>query len=189
MNATKILAILDRAEQLISPEAVSDAYDRLASRLTARFDKSRPVLVSVLNGGLLFASELMRRCDFPLELDTIRVSRYHDNVRGQALEWHVRPSASLRARHVVLLDDVIDIGKTLAYVKDEIARDEPTSISTAVLVKKNIRQPETHADYVGLKLPDRFLVGEGMDFAGYGRNKKGIWALKLEDEMALSEAS
>lgn len=189
MDANKIVAILERAERLVSPEGVRNACDAMAVVLSKDVGELRPVLVSVLNGGLLFAGELIRRCSFPLEIDTIRVSRYRDGVRGNELEWHVRPSASLKGRHVVLLDDVIDIGKTLSCIKDEIAKDRPASINTAVMIKKNTLKAEATADLVGMEMPDRFLVGEGMDLAGYGRNLKGIWALTASDEAMFNEMS
>lgn len=189
MKADDVIAILERTEALISPQDVGDAYDDVAGELSKNFSNKRPVLVSVLNGGLLVASELIRRCNFPLEIDTIRVSRYRNGVRGGELVWHVRPSASLKGRHVVLLDDVIDIGKTLSCIKDEIAKDQPASITTVVLIKKAITGAESRADIVGLEMPDRFLVGEGMDLAGYGRNMKGIWALTSGDEATFSKAN
>lgn len=187
MNAEKIIAMTRRMELIVPEKEVDAAYDKLAHELDSRFRNLRPVLLAVLNGGLRLASELMRRCDFPMEIDTVRVTRYRNRIQGSQLEWHQVPLLPLKGRHLVLLDDVMDEGQTLAAVQTRFYDQSPASMCTLVLVQKSLAKPDqTKADLIGLSLPDRFLVGEGMDVAGYGRNLRGLWALRTEDEAQLA---
>lgn len=181
MSTEVILAMLERVELISSASEVDAAYDRLAEYLTRKYHDLRPVLLPVLNGGLRLASEMMMRCDFPMELETLRVTRYQ-GIHGGQLNWHASTLLPLKGRHLVLLDDVLDQGYTLSGVQAELLSQDVETLCTLVLVEKNLVQPAvTQADLTGLKLPDRFLVGEGMDLAGYGRNLKGIWALHPKD--------
>lgn len=196
-EADIIISALERAQCLLSASAVDAIYQELADDLTEQYRDKRPVVIATLNGSLRFASELIARCNFPLQFDSIKAHRYRDRLDsksqssklgGGELQWQALPTLPIIGRHVVLLDEVLDEGHTLAKLKDALNSKDVKSFHTVALVKKNLDVPPIiEADRVGAQLPNRFLVGEGMDVAGYGRNLRGIWALTPEDEKALIE--
>ncbi len=177
------IQMLQRAELLVTPEEVDRAYDRLASWIGRRHWNS-PVMLAVLNGGLRIAGELMARLDIPMQLETVRVARYGQGTIGQQyLAWIASPVLPLAGQDLLLLDDVLDEGETLHGIQQALLSRNINSLATLVLVRKDIGRPvKADVDLAGLTLPNRFLVGEGMDIAGFGRNLRGIWALLPEDE-------
>lgn len=182
-NSTDIKSVLKRAEKLVSREEIEACYDNLGVFITEQYSHLQPVLVAVLNGGLRVASELMQRCNFPMEVESIRVRRYRNGTTGGDLEWLAEPALCFQARHVILVDDVLDEGHTLAALQKKMQQQQPASLCTLVLVQKAIsHEAVAKVSQAGLQLPNRFLIGEGMDVAGYGRNLNGIWALAQTDQ-------
>ena len=182
--------MLENLELLVSPLEVEKAYDKIANFLNSKFSDLNPIMIAVMNGGLKTTSELMIRCSFHLELESVRVTRYKDRISGGLLSWQATPSRSLKDRHVILVDDILDKGETLKAITEELNTRNPASITSAVLVKKILDEPaKFQADIAGLEVSDRFLVGEGMDLAGYGRNLQGIYALSANDELSMAKIS
>jgi len=179
-----ILRTLDRSEMLFSPEEVDQAYQRLADWVLKKYQGNNcPVLLTVLNGGLRIASELMKRLPFPMELESIRVARYGSGVKAKELSWFATPKLPLAGKDILLVDEILDQGRTLREVQKYLRTCNIGSLLTLVLVRRVTGKPaEAVADAVGIAVEgDRFLVGEGMDLAGYGRNLRGIWALHPQD--------
>jgi hypoxanthine phosphoribosyltransferase len=173
-----VLAARDAAECLFDGAAVERAVDQLAIRLTVTLADAHPVIVCVLNGGLPLTAELMLRFHFPLELTYVHATRYRDALRGAQIEWRAEPDMSIAGRHVLVVDDVLDEGHTLAAVVERLAASGARSVRTAVLVDKIIGRPRPVAvDEAALTCPDRFLFGHGMDYRGHWRNLAGIYAL------------
>jgi hypoxanthine phosphoribosyltransferase len=166
----------------VSAEDVDAAVDRIAVRITVALQDKNPVLLTVLQGGLVFSGMLMRRLVFPLEQGYVHVGRYGQQTSGQKLNWHGHQHPELAGRCVLIVDDILDEGITLnalvAWARDEGAAD----VQVAVLVEKQVSRQTTisAACYVALDCPDSFLIGCGMDFQGYGRNLPGIYALDEE---------
>ncbi|MFU8817593.1 MAG: hypoxanthine-guanine phosphoribosyltransferase, partial [Pseudomonadales bacterium] len=144
---------------------------------------TNPWLLTVMHGALPFAGALIMRLNFPLELGYLHVGRYHHATQGGALNWHATPSYDLRDRTVVLVDDVLDRGVTLAALVGWAQAAGAREVLTAVLVDKQVddSRPVT-ADYAALLLPDRYLFGWGMDYQGYWRNLPAIYALPADQE-------
>lgn len=186
-SPSEILSILARKELIIPSETVDLAYQELADFLTKQYSLRQPVLMPILNGGLMLAAQLMRLCHFPLELEPIKISRYGDGVRGQEISWDFAPELDLQGRHIILLDDILDEGKTLVAVQTALQECHPETVCTLVLVQKLTSSCDqaVKVDRAALPAPDRFLIGEGMDIAGFGRNLRGIWALAEADEKQL----
>ena len=183
MAATDLLNLRERAECLVPRDRVQFAIDQLAVRMAVALARRDPLILCVLKGGLPFTGELLRRWDFPLELDYLHVSRYGQDTRGGALTWHARPRQPLAGRHVVLVDDVLDRGGTLAEVRDWAYGEGANTVATAVLVEKDVKEARAiTVDYVALQCPDRFLIGCGMDYQGYWRNLPAIYAVPAELE-------
>ncbi len=181
------------AERLYDEAEVDFAIDRLAVRMALELQDANPILVCVMNGGLPFTAALMRRFAFPLELDYVHAVRYQggkaasDNVeapQGGELEVRVNLARNVKARVVVLADDVLDRGTTLECIVERVVRAGAARVYSAVLVNKKVAGRTFSADYAALDAPDRYLIGGGMDCGGWYRNLGGIYALPDEEEAA-----
>ncbi|SFD03969.1 hypoxanthine phosphoribosyltransferase [Thiohalospira halophila DSM 15071] len=171
-------AALADAERIHSATAVDEALDRMADDLTRHYRDRDPVLVCVMTGGLIPAGHLLTRLEFPLQLDYVHATRYQGSTEGGDLEWMAGPNLSLEGRDVILVDDILDGGWTLATIKDHLLAQGAASVACAVLVSKRIaRQVDIEAEYVGLEVEDRYVFGFGMDYEEYHRNLRGIYAL------------
>ena len=167
------------ADCLVSVEQVERALDTMASAIAAKHQDINPLVVCVMNGGLVVTGCLMSRLDFPLEQDYMHVTRYRGETHGGDLKWVVETQHPMENRHVLIVDDILDEGYTLAAIIEHCHQLGASSVETAVLVEKDHdRKQGLQADYVGLKLEDRYLFGYGMDYRGYLRNAPGIFAVK-----------
>ena len=179
-----VVQALERAEVMVAAEAVQFAVDQMAVRLSTVLADQNPLLLCVLQGGLPYTAELARRFHFPLQLDYVHVGRYRGATRGSELEWIAKPQLDLAGRHVLLVDDVLDQGVTLAELAVWAEQQGADRVITTVLVDKDVARPERIAvDFSALHCPDRYLIGCGMDYRGYWRNLPAIYALPrdLED--------
>ena len=167
------------AETHFSYAQISDALDTMAVVLNRRCAGTEWLVLCVMNGALMFTGELLRRLDFALKLDQIKVSRYLETTSGQSLQWQVKPSTELAGRRILLLDDIFDEGVTLATLKAFCESQGASEVLSAVLVEKRHgrRQTDYMPDVVGLVCPDRYIFGFGMDYEGYWRNSQAIYAM------------
>ena len=172
-------ALLDGAELLCSAEQVDAAVDRLAGEITGALHDSYPLLLSVMGGAVVFTGNLLPRLSFPLDFDYLHVTRYGDDTQGGALRWISEPRTPVAGRTVLVLDDILDEGITLAAIRRHIMEAGAQRCLTAVFSDKQIgRAKPVTADFVGLELPDRYVFGYGMDVRGAWRNLPAIYALK-----------
>ncbi len=174
-------ALMDDADCLISQQQVEQALDHMAEAITRDLGDKLPVFYCVMNGGLITTGHLLTRLGFPLEVDYIHATRYRSQLHGGELFWRVSPEVPMAGRHVVIVDDILDEGSTLAAILDYCAEAHAASVTTAVLVDKQHDRkavPGLQADYCSLKVADRYVFGFGMDYKGYWRNAPGIFAPK-----------
>lgn len=171
--------ILASAEILFSAEEVSKAVSCVAQEITEKLGDTTPLLLCVMTGGVPFAADLMSQLDFPLEFDYLHVTRYGQETSGGALSWRSAPWTSVKDRTVIVLDDILDEGVTLAAIVDRVTELGAKACYTAVATdKQNGKQKPLKADFVALSVPDRFLFGYGMDVRGMWRNLPAIYAMK-----------
>lgn len=170
----------DEADCLYSPEEVALACDRMAAAVSARLRDCNPLLLVTMTGGMFPASLLMARLDFPLQVDYIHLTRYGAETRGGEIAWLRRPATSLAGRTVLLVDDLLDHGLTLAAAVEECRQAGALAVLTAVLVVKDVanRPGLPSVDFHALTTPDRYLFGAGMDYKTYWRNAGGIYAVR-----------
>jgi len=181
MDAAEAWRLYERAEPLHGPEAISQALDRLAETISAELGEQFPVVLALMSGALIFAGQLLPRLKFPLEVDYLHATRYRDGTRGGDIEWCALPRKDLAGRTVLVLDDILDEGHTLAAVRKKILELGAVRVDIAVMSEKQLPQAKpVRADYVGLTLPDRYVFGMGMDAYGLWRNLPAIYALKEE---------
>ena len=159
---------------LYDARAVDGAIDRVAVELSLRLWDTRPVVVCLMNGGLPFTADLLRRFYFDLELDYIHLARY-EQQRGGAVQVRRGLARALAGRTVLLVDDVLDEGETLLAAKCLVADADATV--TTVLVRKDVPGRVAAVDYAALDAPNEFLVGRGMDCDGAFRQLSGIYCL------------
>ena len=180
--------LLEHAEQIASPVEVQNAVTRVADALNARFDnpESFPLVLGVMGGAVVFTGTLLPQLNFPLEFDYIHVTRYGDEDRGGEVVWKVIPRQNVEGKTIVVVDDILDEGETLAHVKQRLLDMGAAEVIIAVFADKDLgRAKPVQADLVGLTLPNRFVVGFGMDVYGYWRNLPGLWAISPQDLKAV----
>ena len=181
MNIEEARRVLAEGDLLVGESGVVAAIARMADEMTAELKESNPVMVCCMNGGLVFAGQLLTKLVFPLQVDYVHATRCGQETSGVALDWKVRPQIDLQGRTVVLLDDILDEGVTLAAIAEYCLQQGAAKVMMAVLVEKlHLRKvtPGMRADFSGIEVGDRFLFGYGLDYKGYWRNAPGIYALK-----------
>jgi len=173
-----VRSALERSEVIFDRADVDRAVDRLAIRISLELQDCHPVMVCIMNGGIVVTSDLLERLRFPLELDYVHLSRYGDATRGGEIVWHSLPKVDLTGRTVLLVDDIFDVGLTLAAAAERLAGLGARDVRTAVLARKRVRREVAiEPDFVGLEVPDRYVFGRGMDYRGHWRNLPEIRAL------------
>jgi len=170
---------LEHADLLYNEQDVLKAIETIATLITKDCSNDFPVVLSVMNGALVFAGRLVTCLNFPLQLDYIHASRYQGETEGKEITWLAKPAVSLKNRNVLILDDILDKGITLQAIVEDCYLNGAKQVKTAVLVEKElIESKPLQADYVGLTVPDRYVFGCGMDVHGFWRNLPDIYALQ-----------
>ena len=179
LNVDQARRMLEQADLLCPKEQVEAAIEQLGAQLCKDFQRAQPLLLCVMNGGLYLCGRLLALLDFPLHLDYVHASRYGDGVDGHEIEWKVAPPPYVKGRSVLVIDDILDQGITLAAIREQVMNLGAKSCHVAVLAEKlNGKNKPVKADYVGLQVPDRFVFGCGLDAYGAWRNLPAIYALK-----------
>jgi hypoxanthine phosphoribosyltransferase len=173
--------VLQQAELVCTAEQVQAAVNRVAREINARLADMHPLVLSVMGGAVVFTGQLLTQLDFPLDFDYVHVSRYGSRRKGGELRWTVEPRENVAGRVVLVVDDVLDEGETLAAIKRRVLELGATGFYCAVFADKATGKPKAaSADFVGLQLPDRFVFGFGMDVNGAWRNLPAIYAVREE---------
>lgn len=172
-------AFLRNSDGIAGADEVEAAMRRLADEIGAEYRERYPLLLAVMGGAVVFAGHLLPRLRFPLDFDYIHVSRYGSATQGGGVDWRVAPPASVRGREVLVIDDILDGGHTMHAIRERLLALGAASFRCAVLVEKDLAQAKPiTADYVGLRIPDRFVFGCGMDAKGFWRNLPEIRAMR-----------
>lgn len=171
-----------RALTVSEPATVDAAFDRMAGEISARLAGRRPLVLAVMVGGLIPCARLLSRVDFALDLDYVHATRYRGGVRGHEVEWRVLPGADLSGRLVLVVDDVLDRGFTLAAILGWCHQRGAREVLSAVVVDKQVagRRAVPGADFTGVSAPDQYLFGCGMDFRGQFRHLRGVYAVAAD---------
>jgi hypoxanthine phosphoribosyltransferase len=177
LNAEQARAVLAKADLLHHQSAVEQAMDAMAERISADLADSDPILMCVMNGGIVPTGMLMSRLHFPLRLDYLHATRYRERTSGTDLQWKKHHDTDISGRTVLVIDDILDEGYTLQAIIAYCRAQGAAEVRSAVLAHKlHDRGVELQADYVALTVPDRYVFGYGMDYKGYWRNAPGIYA-------------
>ncbi len=165
---------------LVTEAAIKRRLKKLGADISTIYGKEEITVIAIINGAILFTADLLRQIPNAVRLDCLRISSYRNDAKS-----HGKPkllnnlTLDITNRHVLLIDDILDTGKTLSLVVDLIKKQHPASVRTCVLLDKiGRREVEFEADFVGFQIPDRFVVGYGLDFAERYRNLPCIGILK-----------
>jgi hypoxanthine phosphoribosyltransferase len=170
---------LENSDPIASAHDVQAAVQRVAGEITAKLAKSYPVVLVVMGGAVIFAGQILPLLRFPIDFDYIHASRYGPETRGAGVLWRVTPPESVRGRALLVLDDILDGGDTMAAIRARLVELGAASFQCAVLVEKKLsRAKPIRPDFVGLEVEDRFVFGYGMDAKGYWRNLPEIRAMR-----------
>ncbi len=184
-TTNKIKDVLDKAECIYNFAQVEQALDKMSVEITDKLKDENPLIICVMVGALIPTGHLLTRLHFPLEVDYIHATRYRGALRGGDLHWLVEPRKPLKDRTVLVVDDILDGGLTLAAIIDYCKQLGAKAVYTAVMVNK-IREREPNVnfepDFVGVTTEDRYLIGFGLDYNEYLRNAPGIYAVAKEHQ-------
>ncbi|HVT37317.1 MAG TPA: hypoxanthine-guanine phosphoribosyltransferase [Nevskiaceae bacterium] len=172
--------VRESADCLHDAAAVQRAYDRLAAQIEREYAGKNPLLLCVMIGGLQPTAEIVQRLAFPFELDYLHATRYRGQTSGADLHWKAHPDIAVAGRDVLVIDDILDEGHTLAAILFALRGQNAASVKCAVLCEKlhARKAPDVRADFVGLTVEDRYVFGCGMDYKSYWRQLPGIYAVK-----------
>jgi hypoxanthine phosphoribosyltransferase len=166
------------AELLVAPDEVRIALERVSREITALLAGRRPLVLAVMRGGVVFAGQLLPMLPFPLDFDYVDATRYGEATRGGELQWRVDVPATVRGRVVLILDDILDEGRTLRAIRERLLAAGAQEVLIAVFADKQLsRAKPVAADFAGVAVPDRYVFGFGMDVRGEWRNLPAIYAL------------
>ena len=170
----------DLAEVLLTEAQIKRRVKTLAREIKGVYGDAEFTIISLINGAVMFTSDLMREIDNPVRLDCIRVSSYGTKTKSIGTPQVIHSlTLDIARRDVLLIDDILDTGKTLKLVRDLVRDLKPASVRTCVLLdKKARREVPIEADFVGFEIPDKFVVGYGLDFAERYRNLPCIGVLR-----------
>jgi hypoxanthine phosphoribosyltransferase len=180
-----IQEVYKRSTCLYTKEQVEAALDRMASEMNEVLAEKNPIILCVMIGGLVPVGNLLPRLDFPMELHYVHATRYRGEIRGGDLHWKASPSFSIQNRVVVVIDDILDGGLTLAAILEYCREHGASEVYSAVLVDKHhVRENggTEKADFTGLRVDDHYIFGYGMDYNEYLRNAPGIFVVDPQDE-------
>ena len=171
--------ILESADEICSAECVQAEVRRVAAEITGRLGECHPLVLGVMRGSVIFAGQLLPQLRFPMNFDYLDVTRYGGKTTGGEITWKVSPGTAVEGRVVLVLDDILDEGHTLAAVRDKLLQAGASQFHSAVFCQKDTGRPKPiAADFVGLTVPDRYVFGFGMDVYGAWRNLPAIYAMR-----------
>jgi hypoxanthine phosphoribosyltransferase len=172
----------DVSEILVTGEQIREKTAELAGQIAADYEGKDPLLVCILKGGVMFLADLIRQIHLPVEIDFIAVSSYGDATESSGVVRILMDlETNIRGRHVLIVEDIIDTGRTLNYIMQNLRTRGPASIKVCTLLNKPARRElDIPVDYVGFEIPDKFVVGYGLDYGEIYRNLPFVGVLKPE---------
>lgn len=184
IDIEKYKNILNQAEKLYSSDEIDAAIDRMAGEITDELSDKNPIFLCVLNGSIVPMGKIIPKLDFPLQTDYIRATRYSGKINGNNLRILAEPESSFKDRYVVIVEDIVDTGKTIKGVVDYCYGLGAKKVYTATMIDKSENRHEEglqEVDFVGLNIPNKFIIGYGLDYEEYFRNLDGIYVMPLNE--------
>ncbi|NLA27034.1 MAG: hypoxanthine phosphoribosyltransferase [Firmicutes bacterium] len=172
----------EKLEVLLDEQVIARRVAELADQISAEYEGKKLLLICVLKGAVIFTSDLMRRLKIPVEIDFIAVSSYGSDTASSGVVRILKDlESSIRGKDVLIVEDIVDTGLTLNYLQKNLLSRQPRSLKVVTLLDKPARrQVEFIPDYCGFEIPDRFVIGYGLDFNEDYRQLEGIYVLVSE---------
>lgn len=176
MNRVKFL---DKEFELSIPEEkLLKAIDNIADKMNNDLEGKNPLFVCVLNGSFMFASDLMKRINTPCQISFVKLSSYQGTGSTGNVKEIIGFNEDIEGRTVIFLEDIVDTGLTITNIVEQVKGLKPADVKVAtMLFKPDACQKDVTLDYVGMTIPNDFIVGYGLDYAGYGRNLRNIYTV------------
>ncbi len=163
-------------EKFISREEIDAAVQKVADDINRDFEGKNPLLLAILNGAFIFASDLMRKITIPCEISFVKFASYQGTMTTSKVKELIGIDEDLENRHVIIVEDIVDTGITMDKLLCDVNLKNPAEVKVACFCfKPEAFQKDFPIDYVGLKIPNDFIVGYGLDYNGYGRNLPDIY--------------
>ncbi len=172
------IQVLDKTfQRFLSEQQIDDAVSQIAKTIDEKYAGQNPILIPILNGAFMFASDLVKKITIPCEVCFVKLASYKGTKTTNNVVQAIGLETNLLHRPIILVDDILDTGKTIySFINNDLVHRQPQSIEIAILLHK---YEETIHDFenklVGIRIPNKFVVGYGLDYDGYGRNYKEIY--------------
>jgi hypoxanthine phosphoribosyltransferase len=165
-------------EKFISREEIEAAVQKVADGINRDYVGKNPLLLAILNGAFIFASDLMRKITIPCEISFVKYASYSGTVTTENVKELIGMSEELEGRHVIVVEDIVDTGITMEKLLDDICKKKPLDVKVACFCfKTEAFQKDFKIDYLGMEIPNDFIVGYGLDYDGHGRNFPEIYKI------------
>lgn len=165
----------------IDDKTIEAKVQEIADSIREDYHEKYPMFLVVMNGAFIYAADLIRKLDFPCELNFVRIKSYHGTESTGNIDIYMPPNIDLKDRHLIIVEDIIDTGNTMAAFIPELKAYSPASIKlTSILIKPEAHKHDIITDYPGFIIPNKFVVGYGLDYDGMGRNLKDLYQLYQE---------
>jgi hypoxanthine phosphoribosyltransferase len=175
------IKILDKSfVPFISEAEIQQAVDRVAHQIASDYEGEDPVFICILNGSFMFGADLLKRLDFPCQVSFVKMSSYVGTESGGTIKYLIglNENESLYNRKVIIIEDIVDSGNTLVSILPQIQEKKPKDIAVATLLfKPDAYKMNRPIEYIGLQIPNDFIVGYGLDYNSYGRNLRDIYKI------------
>ncbi len=167
---------------LIDKDRINQMVTRMARQISADYKDEELVVVGILKGSFIFMADLVRQLNMPIIIDFMSVSSYFENTRSTGIVKIIKDlDINIHDKHVLIVEDIVDSGLTLSHLKELLMTKDPRSLKLCVAFDKpDRRKTQIEADYVGMVIPDEFIVGYGLDYAGKYRNLSDIWIMESD---------
>jgi len=165
-------------EPFISNEQINERIQEIAAELNAEYEGSNPMFISILNGAFMFTADLLKKVSIPCQLSFVKLASYSGISSSGQVKELVGLAEDIRDRQIIILEDIVDTGLTLSSISKQLETRQPASIRVATLLQKpDCLKVPVKVDYIGFSIPDKFVLGYGLDLDGYGRNLPDIYQL------------
>ena len=179
MQRRRIIKVKDKSFTVtISERAIKRQIKRIADQINRDYEGKRPVFLAVLNGSFIFAADLLREIDLPCEISFVKLASYEGTNTTGSVREVIGLNVDITGRPVIIVEDIVDTGLTMAHMLDTLKKQNPESIDIwTLLLKPSKLQVKLDIRYCCKQIPDDFVVGYGLDYDGFGRNTKDIYTI------------
>ena len=179
MQRNKTIKVKDKTFTVsISERALKRQIKRIAEKINRDYEGREPVFLAVLNGSFIFAADLLREIDMPCEISFVKLASYEGTSSTGSIREVIGLNVDITGRPVIILEDIVDTGLTMAHMLETLKKQNPESINICtLLLKPDKLQVKLDIRYVCMQIPDDFVVGYGLDYDGFGRNTKDIYTI------------